>query len=77
MSIIFGIFYRDGKPVTNELEQMFSGMNDFPHEKHNYIKKDNSGFGHLLTYNTPEAVNETMPKWVEDANLLFLLQKGA
>ena len=71
MSAIFGIFYRDGKPVENELAAMYNGMKHFPHEKHNFITKANCGLGHMLTYNTPEALNESMPKWIDKSNLLF------
>jgi len=74
MSVIFGIFYKDGRPISDELETMYSGMKQFLHEKHTFAVKGNCGFGHLLTYNTPEAVNESMPKWVEEAGLLFVAE---
>ncbi|MGD8781904.1 MAG: asparagine synthase-related protein [Ignavibacteria bacterium] len=74
MSIIFGIFNRNGKQVANELEEIICGINHFPHEKQNYIIKNNCGFGHLLTYNTPEAVHESMPKWIDDAKTLFVAE---
>jgi asparagine synthase (glutamine-hydrolysing) len=74
MSIIFGLFYRDGKPVSEELATMCAGMEHFPHEKHAVAVQGNCGFGHLLTYNTPEAVNEAMPRWVEPARLLFVAE---
>lgn len=74
MSIVFGIFYRDGRPVTNELELMHNGMQQFPHEKYNYKIQGNCGFGHMLTYNTPESVNENMPRYLESANLLFVAE---
>ncbi|MCI1778529.1 MAG: asparagine synthase-related protein [Bacteroidales bacterium] len=74
MSAIFGIFYRDGKPVTSELETMYGGIKHFPHEKHAFLVHGNCGMGHMLTYNTPEAVNECMPKWLEDEKLLFVAE---
>lgn len=74
MSAIFGIFYRDGRPVEHELETMYSGMAHFPHESHGFVKQGNCGFGHMLTYNTPEAVHETMPKWIEASKLLFVAE---
>lgn len=74
MSAIFGLFNRDGKPVSDELETMYSGMKHFPQEGHSFVVQGNCGFGHLLTYNTPEAVNESMPKWVEAARLLFVAE---
>ena len=71
MSVIFGLFYKDGRPVRDELETMFSGMAHFPHERCAFIKHNNSGFGHMLTYNTPEAIFEAMPQHIESAGLLF------
>jgi asparagine synthase (glutamine-hydrolysing) len=72
VSVIFGIFYRDGRPVSDELEKMFSGMRHFPHERHALVTRGNCAFGHMLTYNTPEAVGEAMPRWVDEAKLLFV-----
>ena len=74
MSTLFGVFYRNGKPVSNELELIYKGMKHFPHEKYAFSIQDNCGFGHLLTYNTPEAINEKMPQRVEEANLLFVAE---
>lgn len=74
MSVIFGLFYRDGKPVSDELQTLYDGMKHFPHEKHNFLVQGNCGFGHMLTYNTPEAVYESMPKWIEDERLLFMAE---
>nr|WP_319573276.1 asparagine synthase-related protein [uncultured Draconibacterium sp.] len=74
MSTLFGIFYRDGKPVSNELELMYSEMQHFPHEKYQFNIQGNCGFGHMLTYNTPEAVNENMPQYLEAAHLLFIAE---
>jgi asparagine synthase (glutamine-hydrolysing) len=74
MSAIFGLFYRDGRPVSEELETMYSGMKHLPQERHSSVMQGNCGFGHVLTYNTPEAVNESMPKWVESARFLFVAE---
>jgi asparagine synthase (glutamine-hydrolysing) len=75
MSVIFGIFYRDGRTITDELETMYSGMHQFAHERYALCSKaKNCGFGHMLTYNTPEAVNECMPKWIEEAKLMFVAE---
>jgi asparagine synthase (glutamine-hydrolysing) len=74
MSVIFGLFYRDSRSVSDELETMYAGMNHFPQEKHAYSVQGNCGFGHILTYNTPEAVNESMPKWMGTAQLLFVAE---
>jgi asparagine synthase (glutamine-hydrolysing) len=53
---------------------MYAGMKHFPHKRHAVAAQGNCGFGHLLTYNTPEAVNESMPRWVEAARLLFVAE---
>jgi len=72
MSVIFGLFYKDGRPLSGELGRMYSGMQHFPHEKYAFLEKGNCGFGNLLTYNTPEAVGESMPRWIEEGHLLFV-----
>jgi asparagine synthase (glutamine-hydrolysing) len=74
MSVIFGIFHKSGKPVSDELDTMYSGMKHFPHEKHAFAVKGNCAFGHMLTYNTPEALNESMPVWVEETKVLFVAE---
>jgi len=74
MSTLFGLFYRDGKPISNELNLIYSEIHHFPHEKYAYNVKGNCGFGHMLTYNTPEAVNENMPRYINDAHLLFVAE---
>ena len=75
MSLIFGIFNRNGKPVEQEdLETMYRAIAHFPHEKHKFEIKDNAGFGHMLTYNTPEALHENLPKWLPEQKLLFVMQ---
>ncbi len=71
MSIIFGLFYKDKRPVSDELDVMYAGMKAFPHEQHAFAVQQNCGFGHMLTYNTPEAVHEVLPKWNEKEQLLF------
>jgi len=74
MSVIFGLFYKDGRQIDGELHDMYSGMKHFPHEKHAFAIKNDCGLGHMLTYNTPEAVGEAMPKWIESAQILFVAE---
>jgi len=74
MSAIFGVFYRDGRPVEHALEAMYSGMARLPHERHGFVKRGCCGFGHMLTFNTPEAVGESMPKYIPEAKLLFVAE---
>ncbi len=75
MSLIFGIFNRNGKPVEpEELETMYRAIAHFPHEKYKVEIIDNAAFGHMLTYNTPEALYENLPKWLPEQKLLFVMQ---
>jgi asparagine synthase (glutamine-hydrolysing) len=74
MSVIFGLFHRDSRPISDELQTMYAGMKHFPQERHSFVVQGNCGFGHILTYNTPEAVSESMPKWVDAARLLFVAE---
>ena len=71
MSVIFGLFNRKGSPVSDEINVMYDAMKRFPHESHSIIHRENCAFGHMLTYNTPEARFESMPVWLEEAQLLF------
>lgn len=53
---------------------MYSGMKHFPHEAHAFAVQGYCGFGHMLTYNTPEALHESMPRWIESARLLLVAE---
>ncbi len=75
MSLIFGIFNRNGRPVNPEdMDTIHLGMLDLPHEKYNISIQDNIAFGHMLTYNTPESLYEQMPKYLPEQKLLFVSQ---
>ncbi len=63
MSTLFGIFYRDGKPVSNELEFMYSGIQHFPHEKYVFALQGNCGAGHM-SKNNIETVTGKMAQWI-------------
>jgi len=74
MSVIFGIFNRKGNPLGDEIDTMYGAMKRFPHESHTIIRKGNCAFGHMLTYNTPEARYESLPVWLEQEQLLFVCE---
>ncbi|MBN2068005.1 MAG: hypothetical protein JW739_00035 [Opitutales bacterium] len=74
MSVIFGIFNRKGNPIGDEVDTMYGAMKRFPHESHAIIRKGNCAFGHMLTYNTPEARYESMPIWFEQEQTLFVCE---
>ncbi|QDK82416.1 hypothetical protein EXU85_28930 [Spirosoma sp. KCTC 42546] len=78
MSLLFGFLYTDNTSLVNELrdgqllDNMYKGIEHFPHEKKASMFKDAAAFGHALTYNTPEALYEQMPLYIEDQQLLFV-----
>jgi asparagine synthase (glutamine-hydrolysing) len=72
MSLLFGFCHTDQKPAEETtLATMYEGIKDFPNEKHAFLIKKNVGFAHALTYNTPEALFENMPKYVAEQRLIF------
>lgn len=72
MSLLFGFCHSNQQPAEETtLATMYAGIKDFPHEKKAFLTKKNVGFAHALTYNTPEAVFENMPKYISEQNLLF------
>lgn len=75
MSMIFGIFNRDGSPVEqSDIEDMYSAVSYYPHEKYNYKIINNAAFGHMLTYNTPESLYETQPVFLNEQEVLFIFK---
>lgn len=75
MSMIFGIFNRNGEPVSeNDIKSMYDSVSYFPHESYNSKIINNVGFGHMLTYNTPESLYETQPFYLENKKILFVFK---
>ncbi|MFN8579077.1 MAG: asparagine synthase-related protein, partial [Candidatus Sericytochromatia bacterium] len=75
MSMIFGIFNRDGSPVEKtDIDDMYNAISYYPHEKYNYKIIENVVFGHLLTFNTPESLFEEQPIFFNDRNILFVFK---
>lgn len=72
MSIIYGLFKRDGYPVTPEDTQfMHDALSIFPHEQKGIIMDRNAAFGHFLTHNTPESLFENLPIYLPEEKLFF------
>ncbi|MFN8671387.1 MAG: asparagine synthase-related protein [Candidatus Sericytochromatia bacterium] len=75
MSLIFGIFNRNGKKVLlNQIEELYKPISNYPHEKYDIKVFENVGFGHMLTYNTPESLYETQPILKNDSKELFVFK---
>lgn len=59
MSQLLGIINLKNKDLEEtDYIRMYNSVSAMPHEKHNYIIKQEFAIGHLLTYNTPEAIYE-------------------
>jgi asparagine synthase (glutamine-hydrolysing) len=75
MSLLFGIINTTQQPANeHSLSVLYGGIAHFPHERKAFLVKDNVGFGHALTYNTPEAVYEQMPVYAAEQQLLFVAE---
>jgi asparagine synthase (glutamine-hydrolysing) len=72
MSLLFGVFSK--LPIRPILDQLYAGIKHLPHETRRLVEKHAVGFGHALTYNTPEAVYETMPIYLPEARLIFVAE---
>lgn len=71
MSLIFGIIDNKTENIPDSLEKMFNGISHVPYESLKTKTVSEAGFGHLLTYNTPEAVFENQPVYLSEQQLLI------
>jgi asparagine synthase (glutamine-hydrolysing) len=72
MSGILGIFYRDGAPVDRELlETMRSKMAYWGPDGSQVLCHGSVAFGQFMLFNTPEALNQRLPRLSTEDNLLF------
>lgn len=72
MSGILGIYYRDGAPVDRELlETMRSRMAYWGPDGSQILCRDSVGFGQFMLFNTPESLNERLPRYATEDGLLF------
>ena len=63
MSGIFGIFQRDGRPVAPEsLAAMQQAMAYWGRDGSGVVSEGETGFGQLMLHNTPESLNERLPR---------------
>lgn len=76
MSLLFGCYQYETDPnkTAETLKAMYAGVHFFPHEKHQFQVQHLAGFGHMLTYNTPEARFENLPVYLPEEQLLFTAQ---
>ncbi len=62
MSGIFGIFNRNGEPVSAEiLEDMHTAMSSWEPDASSVWREGNIGLGHTMLWNTPESKFEQLP----------------
>lgn len=71
MSLIFGVADKLSERVVVALQQMYGGTAGLPHERHSLKAEGMAGFGHMLTYNTPEALFEKQPVYLPEQQLLI------
>lgn len=61
MSGITGIFYLDGRPVGEDIDQMVEVMSHRGPDGKGVWRTKSVGLGHLMLYTTPESQSETLP----------------
>ncbi|MBS4059501.1 MAG: asparagine synthetase B, partial [Bacteroidetes bacterium] len=72
MSGIFGIFQRDGSPASPEtLEAMREKMAYWGPDGNQVLMDGSIGLGQCMLYNTPEALNERLPRRAPEGELLL------
>ncbi|MEI7844373.1 MAG: asparagine synthase-related protein [Chloroflexota bacterium] len=72
MSAIFGIFYRDGRPIdTSTLAAMQTASTHWGRDGDGLWQEGCAGLGQARTFSTPEAVYEKLPLWDAGRGLAF------
>ncbi|MFP4046499.1 MAG: asparagine synthase-related protein [Bacteroidales bacterium] len=72
MSSICGIYKRAGAEAgEEEISLMVQRLNYWGADYTDSIVLDNTGFGHLMLYNTPESLHEQLPFYDKKAGLLI------
>lgn len=75
MSLFVGYWqYIKKLDLTDTIQRMYKALAQLPHVSQDFHIQDQVGFGHILTYNTPEAVHEKMPVFLSQEQLLFVAQ---
>ena len=69
MSLIFGIINKKTENISDDLQKMYQRVSHFPNEGQQIKIVAEAGFGHLLTYNTPEALFENQPVYLPEEQL--------
>lgn len=72
MSGIVGIFFLDGRPVTEkQLSKMMGILAHRGPDGFNSWHNGSVGLGHLMLWSTPESLDETLPLIGQDGNLVI------
>lgn len=71
MSLIFGVSGPPSEKIPFLLNRMYEGVCHVPHERFQTLSRERAGFGHLLTYNTPEALFEKQPVYLTEDQVLI------
>ena len=66
--------YMEGSSPAFALQQMCYAVTLFPNLSHRFNIHQQTGFGHLLTDNTPEAIYENLPVFLPQEQILFTAQ---
>ncbi len=75
MSLFLGSWqYMEGASPAFTLQQMYDAVALFPNLSHQFSIHQQTGFGHLLTDNTPEAIYENLPVLLQQEQILFTAQ---
>ena len=72
MSGIFGIFHRDGTPVSRDkIQLMHDAMVNWGPDGSEVWLNGCAGLGQCLLQNKPEDIHERLPRWLPEFNLAF------
>lgn len=71
MSIILGAWNYENSSENRPLSIMQDALSDLPHQSRQSVFREQVEFGHFLTYNTPESINENMPLYLSESNVLI------
>ncbi len=74
MGLIFGYWQYQKDLPDFTLDKMYDAVKHFPHIRHQVNIRQHIGHGHILTDNTPEAIYETMPVFLNQEQILFTAQ---
>lgn len=75
MSFILGCWkYKNGFEACQIVEDMYKAVEWLPHENSSILGHQQVAFAQILTYNTPESINEQLPVFLSEQQILFTAQ---